>query len=68
MDRGDHGWWVLNGDVASCQMGAIVGFKLRAPIGEIIEHAIGLDFPMSNNETEYEAILAGVDLAKSISS
>ena len=36
--------------------------------GEMIEHAIRLDFPVSNNETEYEAILAGVDLVKPVSS
>ena len=52
---------------ASCQTGAGVNLQLKAPIGEMIEHAIGLDFPVSNNETEYEAILAGINLTKSVS-
>ena len=42
--------------------------QLKAPTGEIIEQAIRLDFPASNNEIEYEAILAEIDLTKSVSS
>ena len=55
-------------DNASCQMGAGVCLQLRATTREMIEQAIQLNFPASNNETEYEAILAGVDLTKSVSS
>ena len=55
-------------DGVSLQIGAGVSLQLRPPTGEMIEYAIRLGFPMSNNETEYEAILAGVDLAKSVSS
>ena len=29
-----------------------------------IECIVHLDFPMTNNEAEYEALLAGLDLAK----
>ena len=54
-------------DDASLQMGVGVGLQLKAPTGERIEHAIGLDFSASNNETEYEAILARIDLIKSVS-
>ena len=62
------GWWILNVDGASRQMRAGVGLQLKAPTGERIEHVIRLDFPVSNNENEYEAILAEIDLAASISS
>ena len=55
-------------DVESHQTGARVGLQLKAPIGERIEQAIRLDFPTSNNETEYEVILAGVNLSKFVSS
>ena len=55
-------------DGASPQTGAGVGLQLKAPTGERVEQAIRLDFPTSNNETEYEAILVGIDLAQSISS
>ena len=64
---GNVGWWILNVVDASQQTGAGVGLKFKAPTGERIEQAIQLDFPASNNETEYEAILDGVDLAKSVS-
>ena len=55
-------------DGSSRQTGARVGLQLRAPIGEILKHSIRLYFPVSHNETKYEAILAGVDITKSISS
>ena len=55
-------------DGASRQTGAGVGLQLKALIGERVEQAIRLDFPASNNETEYEAILVRIDLAQSISS
>ena len=54
-------------DGASRQTGAGVGLQLKAPTEERIEHAIRLDFLVSNNEIEYEAILAGIDLAISVS-
>ena len=55
-------------DGASRHTGVGVGLQLKAPIREKVEQAIRLDFPTSNNETEYEAILAGVDLAQFVSS
>ena len=55
-------------DDASRQTGAGVGLQLKAPNGERIEHAIRLNFPASNNEIAYEAILAIIDLEKFISS
>ena len=55
-------------DEVSRQMGARVGLQLRASTGERIEQAIQLDFPASNNEIEYEEILARFDLTKFVSS
>ena len=55
-------------DGASLQMGAGIDLQLKAPIRERVEQAIRLDFPVSNNETKYEVILAGIDVAQSISS
>ena len=55
-------------DSASRQTRVGVGLQLKAPTGERIEHAIRLDFPASNNEAEYEAILASIDLTISVSS
>ena len=55
-------------DGTSRQTGAGLGLQLEAPTGEIIEQAIRLDFPTSNNEAEYEAIIVGLDLTISVSS
>ena len=37
---------------------------LQSPKGDIIECVVLLQFPTTNNEDEYEAILTGLDLAK----
>ena len=37
---------------------------LRTPEGDKIECMIRLDFPMTNNEAKYEALVAGLDLAR----
>ena len=37
---------------------------IQTPKGDKIECMIRLDFPTTNNETEYEALVAGLDLAK----
>ena len=55
-------------DGASRQMGAGLVLQLEAPTSEIIKQAIRFDFPASNNEVEYEAIIAGLDLIISLSS
>ena len=64
----NSGWWILNVDGTSRQTGAGLRLQLEAPTKEMIEQAISLDFPASNNEAEYETIIAGLDLAISVSS
>ena len=41
-----------------------VGIVLRSPKGDEIECMVHLDFPTTNNEAEYETLVAGIDLAK----
>ena len=55
-------------DDTSRQTGAGVNLQFKAPTCEMIEQAIQIDFPAYNNEIEYEAILAGVNLTNSVSS
>ena len=59
-------WWILNIDGASRQTGAGIGLQLRSPSGDKTEQAIQLRFSASNNELEYEAILAGLELAATL--
>ena len=37
---------------------------LLSPEGDTVECMVCLDFPTTNNEAEYEALVAGLDLAK----
>ena len=50
----------------SRQTGAGISLPLKSPSGDKIEKAIRLGFSASNNESEYEAILAGIELAAAI--
>ena len=40
---------------------------IQTPEGDKIQCMIRLDFPTTNNEAEYEALVAGLDLAKAAS-
>ena len=48
---------------ASRKTGAVLGLQLKALTGEVIEQVLRLNFFACNNEVEYEAIIAGLDLA-----
>ena len=37
---------------------------LLSPEGDVVECVIRLDFPTTNNEAKYEALVAGIDLAR----
>ncbi|CAL9005529.1 unnamed protein product, partial [Prunus brigantina] len=58
--------WQLRVDGASNQKGAGAGVVIITPDGTLLEQAIMLSFPASNNEVEYEALLAGLRLAKEL--
>ncbi|CAA7035389.1 unnamed protein product [Microthlaspi erraticum] len=58
--------WTLHVDGSSSRQGAGVGIRLVSPTGEILEQSIKLGFPASNNEAEYEAIIAGLRLAEAV--
>ena len=40
------------------------GVVLLSPEGDVVECMIHLDFPTTNNEVEYKALAAGLDLAR----
>ena len=67
VSQGCMTWWTLNVDGASRQTGAGIGLQLKSLTGEISEQAIRLGFSASNNELGYEAILAGIKLAATMS-
>ena len=62
----NKGWWTLCVDGASRQSGTGIGLQLTSPIGERIEQAVRLVFDAFNNESEYEALITGVELALAV--
>ena len=50
-------------DGASRQSGAGIGLQLTSPTGERIEQEVRLGFSATNNESEYEAMIVGLELA-----
>jgi len=56
--------WMLLVDGSSNQQGSGVGIILEGPNGVLIEQALRFAFKASNNQAEYEALIAGMLLAK----
>ena len=59
-----HRLWSIHTDGSSNQRVRGAGVVIQTPEGDKIECMIRLDFPTTNNEAEYEALVAGLDLAK----
>ena len=55
--------WKLFMDGSSNQRGCGAGFVLQTPLIEQIEYAIRIGFKATNNEAEYEALVAGLRVA-----
>ena len=53
-------------DDSSTQYVGGVGIILQSPKGDRLEYAIRLQFQTTNNEPKYEALLKGLELAKSL--
>ena len=62
-DGGDF-QWVLSVDGFSNQQGSEAGIILEGPNGLLIEQALKFAFKVSNNQAEYETLVAGMLLAK----
>lgn len=60
------GEWILQVDGSSNVNGNGVGVYLKSPTGEVIKQSFRLGFKASNNEAAYEAMVAGLRLAKSL--
>ena len=58
--------WKLSVDGASNAQGSGAGLILTSPEGINIEYALRFRFQASNNEAEYEAVIAGLNLAHSL--
>ncbi|XP_072081003.1 uncharacterized protein [Arachis hypogaea] len=59
-------WWKLHVDGASNQSFGGARIILESSAGVIYEQLIKFDFPISNNQGEYEALIGGLVLAKEV--
>ena len=51
-------------DRSSNRQAGGAGIVLLSPEGDMVECIVSLNFPTTNNEAEYEALVAGLDFAK----
>ena len=58
--------WILSVDGASNQKGSGAGVVLEGPSGILVEQSLRFSFKASNNQAKYEALIAGMLLAKEI--
>ncbi|KAF8053092.1 hypothetical protein N665_1464s0002 [Sinapis alba] len=58
--------WILHVDGSSTIKGSGAGVQLQSPTGELIRQSFSFGFATSNNETEYESLIAGLRLAKAV--
>lgn len=58
--------WFLNVDGSSDKRGGGTGIVLEGPDNVIVEQAISFNFQLSNNQAEYEALIAGLILAREL--
>ena len=56
--------WNLRIDGSSNVNGSGAGVVLESPTREKVRYALRLQFPATNNKAEYEALIAGLHLAK----
>ena len=58
------GQWSIHTDGSLNRHAGGAGVVIETPDGDKIECMIRLDFPTTNNEAEYEALVVGLNLAK----
>ncbi|XP_030923022.1 uncharacterized protein LOC115949897 [Quercus lobata] len=58
--------WVVHVDGSSTKYAGGIGVILQSPEGDKLRHKVHLQYQATNNEVEYEALLKGLELAKSV--
>ncbi|GAV75854.1 RVT_3 domain-containing protein [Cephalotus follicularis] len=60
----ERGVWKLSVDGSSCITGSGAGLLLTSPDGWTLEYALRFRFKATNNEAEWEALIAGLTIAR----
>ena len=58
--------WTINTDGSSTQHGGGAGIIITSPENDVLEYGVQLKFPITTNEAEYEALLAGLRIARAL--
>ena len=58
--------WTVNTDGSSTQRGGGAGIVITSPEKNVLKYGVQLKFPVTNNEAEYEALLAGLKVARAL--
>ena len=58
--------WIIHVDGLSTQHAGGIGIVLQSPEGDRLKYKVRLQYQITNNEVEYEALLKGLELAESI--
>ena len=58
--------WIIHVDGSSTQHAGGIGVVLQSPEGDRLKQKVRLQYQTTNNEVEYEALLKGLELAKSV--
>ena len=62
----DNKRWVIHVDGSSTQHAGGIGVVLQSPEGDKLKYKLYLQYQLTNNEVEYEALLKRLKLAKSV--
>ena len=58
--------WEIEIDRSSVKGAGGVGIVFKTPEGHLLKHSTRLQYPTTNNEAEYEALLTGLRIAKEL--
>ena len=58
--------WIIHVDGLSTQHAGGIGVVLQSLEGDRLKRKVHLQYQATNNEVEYEALLKGLELAKSV--
>ena len=65
-EREDNKTWVVHVDGSSTLHAGGIGVVLKSPEADTLKRKVCLHYPTTNNEVEYEVLLKGLELAKSL--
>ena len=65
-EREDNKTWVIHVDGLSTLHAGGIGVVLKSPEVDTLKHKVRLHYQTTDNEAEYEALLKGLELAKSL--